>query len=187
MIESDVSTPADNDAGGVDTVGGSPLWARVLIFTAAALTLLLFDATVGLLIGRSESAPDNVADTTPSKVDIGFAQDMSVHHRQAVEIGDLARDRGKSADVRQLGYDIATTQLGQIGRMQGWLTLWGAPGQAPGELMTWMSDGDHGGMTKHGRLAGRRDAGQRGAKPLAATVRHGSHVCGSGSYVLLTA
>jgi uncharacterized protein (DUF305 family) len=29
-------------------------------------------------------------------------------------------------ELRQLAYDIQSTQAGQIGRMQGWLELWGA-------------------------------------------------------------
>lgn len=118
----------------------TPPWARALVFTAAALALLLIGATVGLLIGRAEEpAPDT--GTVPSAVDIGFSQDMSVHHRQAVEMGDIARLRGASQEVRVLGFDISSTQNGQMGRMQGWLTLWDAPAQAPGELMTWMDSG----------------------------------------------
>lgn len=118
----------------------TPTWARALVYTAAALALLLVGATVGLLIGRSENTAEQ-AGPRPSAVDIGFCQDMSVHHRQAVEMGDIARLRGDTLDVRTLGFDISTTQNGQVGRMQGWLTLWDAPSQAPGDLMTWMSDG----------------------------------------------
>jgi uncharacterized protein (DUF305 family) len=126
----------------------TPAWARTLVFSAAALTLLLVGATVGLLIGRSGSAPVD-EDLKPSAVDIGFCQDMSIHHRQAVEMGDIARLRGHSRDVRVLGYDISSTQNGQIGRMQGWLTLWDAPAQAPGELMTWMQGGHGHGSSQH--------------------------------------
>lgn len=119
----------------------TPTWARALVYTAAALALLLVGATVGLLIGRSEESVAAPPGTVPSAVDIGFSQDMSVHHRQAVEMGDIARLRGASQEVRVLGYDISSTQNGQVGRMQGWLTLWDAPTQAPGELMTWMDSG----------------------------------------------
>lgn len=117
-----------------------------MVFAAAALAILLVGATIGLLIGRSEamSAP---TEPQPGQVDIGFSQDMSVHHQQAVEMGNIVRDRSTDPQVRQLGYDISSTQLGQIGRMQGWLTLWDAPEQAIGELMTWMpEDHVHGGV-----------------------------------------
>src|SRR5690606_42059064 len=48
----------------------TPAWDRTLVFSAAALTLLLVGATVGLLIGRSGSAPVD-EDLKPSAVDIG--------------------------------------------------------------------------------------------------------------------
>lgn len=141
MIEADVEQDAVADDAN-DRTAGTPTWARALVFGAAAVALLLVGATIGLLIGRSEFAADDTADTRPNRVDIGFCQDMSVHHRQAVEMGDIARIRGFSGNVKLLGFDISSTQNGQTGRMQGWLTLWDAPSQAPGDLMTWMSD-DH--------------------------------------------
>ncbi|MGH3466929.1 MAG: DUF305 domain-containing protein, partial [Thermocrispum sp.] len=137
MTAADTEDVTEEDA----TPRPTPTWARALVYTAAALALLLVGATVGLLIGRSESTTEATG-TVPGKVDIGFCQDMSVHHRQAVEMGDVARLRGDSREVQVLGYDISSTQNGQVGRMQGWLTLWDAPAQAPGDLMTWM-DGGH--------------------------------------------
>lgn len=125
-----------------ETAETTRTWVRAVVFTAAALAILLAGATIGLLIGRSD-AMRGPADPQPGPVDIGFSQDMSVHHQQAVEMGNIVRDRSADPEVRQLGYDIGTTQLGQIGRMQGWLTLWDAPEQATGELMTWMP-GEHG-------------------------------------------
>lgn len=121
----------------------TPTWARSLIYTAAALAVLLVGATIGLLIGRAQ-VPEADPGPKPGKVDIGFCQDMSVHHRQAVEMADIARDRSTDQEIIGIAFDIAHTQQGQMGRMQGWLTLWDAPSQAPGELMTWMRDGhDH--------------------------------------------
>lgn len=125
-----------------ETAETTRTWVRAAVFAAAALAILLVGATIGLLIGRSETM-SGPTDPKPGPVDIGFSQDMSVHHQQAVEMGNIVRDRSSDPEVRQLGYDIATTQLGQIGRMQGWLTLWDAPEQATGELMTWMP-GEHG-------------------------------------------
>lgn len=145
MTEPDVDTAAAAQETD-EPAGATATWVRALVYTAAALALLLVGATVGLLIGRSESPPEDTAGTKPNAVDIGFCQDMSVHHRQAVEMGDIARLRGGSPEIRSLGYDISTTQNGQIGRMQGWLTLWDAPAQAPGELMKWMSDDHEHGM-----------------------------------------
>lgn len=112
-------------------------WPRYVIFGAAALALLLVGATVGLLVARgTESKPA----TQPGPVDVGFAQDMSVHHLQAVTMANWARDHSTDPGIRQLAFDIASTQTEQVGRMKGWLMLWGKPEEPAGEYMTWMSE-----------------------------------------------
>jgi uncharacterized protein (DUF305 family) len=98
--------------------------------------LLLVGATGGLLIGRSSAPEVPGADS----VDVGFLQDMSVHHQQAVEMASWERDHTADPELRQLAFDIEGTQTGQIGRMQGWLELWGASAQPVGRpYMTWMA------------------------------------------------
>ncbi|TDD40063.1 DUF305 domain-containing protein [Saccharopolyspora elongata] len=118
-----------------------PLPVRIFVAVAAAVVLLLLGAALGLLI-RVPSF-DN-AEPQPTAVDVGFAQDMSVHHQQAVTMATLAREHAADVAVRQLAFDIETNQRDQIGRMQGWLSLWGQSAQAVGPLMTWMTeDGGH--------------------------------------------
>jgi len=75
-------------------------------------------------------------------VDVGFAQDMSVHHRQAVQMAGLARDRSTDPAIRSIAFDIETNQLQQIGQMQGWLSLWNAAALPTGRYMTWMTDAE---------------------------------------------
>lgn len=135
----DESPEADGDTSQDE----GPVWPKVLIFSAGTLAVLLIGATIGMLLtvardGGSEPEPgaDSVA--------VGFAQDMSVHHLQAVTMGNIARDRSRDPRIRQLAFDIASTQLEQVGRMKGWLMLWGQPEQALGEYMTWMPDAAHG-------------------------------------------
>jgi uncharacterized protein (DUF305 family) len=117
-------------------------WARPLIAVLAAVGLLLFGAAAGLLIGL----PGSSATSTPTadSVDVGFAQDMSVHHQQAVQMASWERDHTTDPALKQLAFDIETTQLQQIGRMQGWLGLWGMASEAPGgKHMAWMADDAH--------------------------------------------
>jgi len=124
-----VDTPADVDVR-------EPRWIRPFVIVAAALALLLIGATGGLLIGRSGVPEVPAADS----VDVGFLQDMSVHHGQAVEMASWERDHTADPQLRQLAFDIEGTQTGQIGRMQGWLELWGASAQPVGRpYMTWMA------------------------------------------------
>jgi uncharacterized protein (DUF305 family) len=104
--------------------------------------LLLLGAAAGLLVGL----PGATATSSPAadSVDVGFAQDMSAHHQQAVQMASWERDHTTDPALRQLAFDIETTQLQQIGQMQGWLALWGAPTDAPGgKHMTWMAPAGH--------------------------------------------
>ena len=129
--------PADShdDHGGGG--GREPRWVRPVLVIGAVLALLLLGGAGGLLLGLHNATGDLVAPASDS-VDVGFAQDMSTHHQQAVEMATWERDHTTSPELRQLAYDIESTQEAQIGRMQGWLALWGAPAQPSGGYMQWM-------------------------------------------------
>ena len=102
---------------------GPSRWQRILIVGAAALTLLLVGVIIGFLIKLpGQPAPPPGA----GSVDVGFAQDMSVHHTQAVQMASWERDHTSDPALQLLATDIEDTQHGQVGRMQSWLDL-GAP------------------------------------------------------------
>jgi uncharacterized protein (DUF305 family) len=109
---------------------------RLVIVGGAVLAVLLLGAALGMSLQRGIGA---AAQPDGSSVDIGFAQDMSVHHRQAVLMAGLARDRSADPAIRSIAFDIETSQLEQVGRMQGWLSLWDAAPVPTGRYMTWMS------------------------------------------------
>jgi uncharacterized protein (DUF305 family) len=113
-------------------------WVRPLLTIAAAVALLLLGAAGGLLIGLPGSSSTPAAPAADS-VDVGFAQDMSVHHQQAVEMASWERDHTTDPALAQLASDIEATQTSQIGRMQGWLELWGAGSLPVGGHMAWMA------------------------------------------------
>jgi uncharacterized protein (DUF305 family) len=71
---------------------------------------------------------------------------MSVHHAQAVEMAEIARDRTQNPRIRTLATDISLTQQAQIGRMQGWLDVWGLPPTSVEPAMTWMGHPTEGRM-----------------------------------------
>lgn len=128
--------PVDDPAAPAATDVHEPRWVRPFVIAAAVLVLLLVGATGGLLVGRAGQPTVPAADS----VDVGFLQDMSVHHGQAVEMASWERDHTTDPQLRQLAYDIESTQTGQVGRMQGWLELWGASAQPVGRpYMTWMA------------------------------------------------
>jgi uncharacterized protein (DUF305 family) len=102
---------------------------------AAALVLGLLGFMIGLNVGRPNWPAEGSAD-------VGFARDMSTHHAQAVEMGMIAFQKATREDVRSLGYDIALTQKGQIGTMQGWLDTWGVPTTGNDRPMLWVPGGE---------------------------------------------
>ncbi len=85
------------------------------VIAAVAIGFLL-----GFLIPHGDAQDVPAADS----VDVGFSQDMSVHHNQAIEMATVALTGSSDQRVKNLAYDILTTQQNQVGQMQGWLTLW---------------------------------------------------------------
>ncbi|MFD3429329.1 DUF305 domain-containing protein [Nocardia fluminea] len=116
------------------------------VLVLGAIGLLLLGAVAGVLL---RMPLEKNAEPEPSAVDIGFSQDMSAHHAQAVDMAGVALIASTDNDVRRLAYDILTTQQNQIGRMQAWLQLWGESNQNVDGYMGWMTD-DHGNTGHHG-------------------------------------
>ncbi|PPK64796.1 DUF305 domain-containing protein [Actinokineospora auranticolor] len=118
-----------------------------LVYAIAALVVLLVGAAAGMLITLAAVGGDD-EHPGPDSIDVGFSQDMRVHHLQAITMAGLARDRSDDAEVRQLAFDIESTQLDQSGQFSGWLTAWGQPTLAPTDQphMRWMATAhSHGG------------------------------------------
>ncbi len=122
------------------TARPSPLRTALLAVIAIGLVLLGGGLAVVFGIGQDSA---NVYPTADS-VDAGFSRDMATHHLQGVEMANVALERSEDPEVRQLAFDISSTQTNQVGQMQGWLALWGVP-PSGGEQMAWMADGGHAG------------------------------------------
>lgn len=56
--------------------------------------------------------------------DIVFAQNMSEHHDQAIEMSFVVIANSENSDLKGLAYDIINTQATQRGMMMGWLQDW---------------------------------------------------------------
>lgn len=77
--------------------------------------------------GQGQGQQHNAADTA-------FAKGMIPHHRQAVEMADLAPGRAQSPAVRKLAADIKKAQDPEIRTLSGWLTSWGEQVPAEGAM-----------------------------------------------------
>jgi len=122
--------------GGVRSLfaGLSPR-GRLSLGVVAALIVGLVGFTIGLAVGK----PNYPGDGSP---DVGFLRDMSAHHAQAVEMGMIAFQKASREEVRSMAGDMAMTQKDQIGRMQGWLKVWGVPANTTARPMAWLPDGE---------------------------------------------
>ncbi|MFI5776449.1 DUF305 domain-containing protein [Nocardia sp. NPDC051570] len=109
---------------------------RVLAYLASALILLVAGAALRPLILPEHPSPPPILDTT----EIGFAQDMTAHHQQAIQL--VARlDRGVDPAVARLAEQIDQTQRTEIGTMLGWLRL-ADSSPMPRHPMAWLSGAD---------------------------------------------
>jgi uncharacterized protein (DUF305 family) len=120
----------------------APTWLRIIVIAGAVIAVLLVGAAAGLLVAQTRPS-DSAAPPAPDSVAVGFCQDMSVHHQQAILMAGIARDRTDDAAVKQLAFDIETGQIEQVGRMQGWLNLWGRDALPVDGHMAWMAGASH--------------------------------------------
>jgi uncharacterized protein (DUF305 family) len=126
----------DDDGSGGGWWARSPGWARAVVVAGVVLVLLLAGALGGLVLGQRTTPSYG---PPPGSIDVGFLQDMTVHHTQAVQMAVWERSNTADPALRQLAFDIESTQNQQLGMMQGWLRLWGQPTEtAPGHYMAWM-------------------------------------------------
>ncbi|WP_425302895.1 DUF305 domain-containing protein [Nocardia otitidiscaviarum] len=125
-----------NDQPAESTATAHPSQRPALVVLGVIGVLL-----IGFALGVFARIPlDGSSEPNPNAVDIGFSQDMSVHHAQAVEMAGVALAGSDDPAIQGLAYDILTTQQNQLGRMHAWLQLWGEPLLPTGGYMGWMSD-----------------------------------------------
>lgn len=81
--------------------------------------------------------------------DVEFAQNMIVHHQQAIEMADLVIENGESDEVDALAGRVKAKQAPEIEQLRAILDKWGQPEMAAGDTkdMPGMDMGD-GGSTK---------------------------------------
>ena len=126
---------------------------RTALLAVIAVGLVLLGGGLAVVLGIGRD--DGTAVPTADSVAAGFSRDMAIHHLQGVEMANVALERSEDPEVRQLAFDISSTQTNQAGRMQGWLSLWGVP-PTGGEAMAWLAgDGGHSHtMTDDGLMPG---------------------------------
>lgn len=112
-----------------------------------ALLVGVMVLAIGYVLGMARESGRAADVPVPSVVDIGFAQDMSEHHDQAILMSrTLAPD--VAPEVRGLADRIVIAQTAETATMRGWLTWFGEPAGAA-EPMAWMHVDDGSGAHDH--------------------------------------
>ncbi len=107
------------------------------IIAAIAISFAL-----GFLVRTTFAGGDDSVPAADS-VDVGFSQDMTVHHNQAIDMAAVALTNTRDPQVRSLAFDMLTSQQNQVGQMQGWLALWDQAPVSTDGYMGWMSSEEH--------------------------------------------
>ncbi|SDJ40700.1 DUF305 domain-containing protein [Streptomyces indicus] len=79
-----------------------------------------------------EEAKKRAEDDTPNSADFTYAQMMIVHHRQALEMTELAPKQAKSGAVKKLAERIHAAQGPEIEAMEAWVKNNGGPRETEG-------------------------------------------------------
>jgi uncharacterized protein (DUF305 family) len=138
-LDTDLDLPDTAPTGAAQT--GSPSGGlRTALIAIVAVAALVVAVALGHLWGaRGQSS---VSTPSTNSIDAGFARDMSTHHQQAITMAGYARDNTSDSGIKVLAFDIETSQLFQVGEMQGWLDTWGLARDNP-TPMTWMAGHSH--------------------------------------------
>lgn len=126
-------------------MGMSAGWVRIVGATGIAVLLLAVGLAVGVFWQSQQD--DDAPGPTPSVTDVGFAQDMSAHHDQAILMANsLPTDVGP--EIRGLAERMVAAQTAEVATLRGWLTWFSQPVTAD-HPMSWMA-GHASGHAGHG-------------------------------------
>lgn len=103
------------------------------IIIGVVAVLLAAGASFAALQARPQAGPHapEASRSEHNALDVSFAQMMIAHHKQAVEMAELAEDRAASPEVKRLASEIKTGQQKELETMSGWLASWNEPAEIP--------------------------------------------------------
>ncbi|WP_445259275.1 DUF305 domain-containing protein [Nocardioides aurantiacus] len=96
---------------------------RAISALAAGLALSLVTAC-GSTTSQEDSAGSSASSAQHNDADVSFAQDMLVHHSQALTMVELTDGRSLTPEVKQLATEIKAAQAPEIKTFTTWLKEW---------------------------------------------------------------
>jgi len=121
------------------TIVGAGLLATVLLSGCGGNNDRDANRAIGVGQPTTPATPSPTA--TFNSADVSFATQMIPHHRQAIEMAQMAEQRASNAKVKQLAVRIKQAQDPEIATMSGWLRQWGQLVPSPST-----GHGGHGGQ-----------------------------------------
>ncbi|GHK01929.1 lipoprotein [Streptomyces sp. Y2F8-2] len=104
-------TGCDSGSGGNSAAGGGP-----------SVIAPGKPGEVAQTLSAEEAGKRRAEDDTPNAADFSYAWMMIEHHRQALEMAQLAPQRAGSDRVKRLAERITAAQKPEIAAMEAWLT-----------------------------------------------------------------
>lgn len=95
-----------------------------------AVLLLLSAGCDSALTTRTEAAVSESApplDGTFNDTDVMFLQMLIPHHRQGLQLAELAAELANRAEVRDFAAAVAATQTDELADVEAWLADWNQP------------------------------------------------------------
>lgn len=126
----------NGDGSGDDEIMVLPWWQNPFNLVALIIAVAVLGGGLGYLIGNNSAIPD------PNATDVGFLQDMRVHHEQAVQMSFIyLNDDDVDVNLATIAREIVVGQNMEIGRMIQLLRDYGKPEVNETDLsMSWMGE-----------------------------------------------
>lgn len=127
----DTTEPPAAAAATTGAMGLSDKFKRRALLGAGGLAVFAVGFVIGTIVGCEDPPAED-------SVDVGFAQDMQVHHAQAVMMSEIVGATSEDQEVQAVSRDILLGQQEQLGEMRGWLALWDQPITSTRAPMWWI-------------------------------------------------
>ncbi len=126
---------AAHDTAEIVREDDAPMRSNRVIAIVMVAVLMFGAGVVGWRIGHTQGSG-----TTPGRtsVDVGFFQDMSTHHNQAIGMAFTYLEHGTDPLLGQIASEILTYQAAEIGVMGEYLGRWSQSGTETDRAMEWM-------------------------------------------------
>jgi uncharacterized protein (DUF305 family) len=102
--------------------------------TAPTALLLVMAMAAAVVACGEDDSPSGSDDMAGNGVDRAFVAEMIPHHRSAVEMAEIAKQRSERREIQQLADAIVSTQNAEIEQLQGFDEQLGDAGVRPGDL-----------------------------------------------------